>query len=233
MRAWTSCSALLLAILLPAAASAQPVARNGGFYGNTYVAPDYDYPYARTEDGYAEGYPLVTRPASRAYQGQRVAGYPYDVSTTGSVATLPQDYGTGYDNSIDYAISPEFQRQIVAYRGTERPGTIVVDTSNKFLYLVQDGGRAIRYGIGVGREGFEWSGAPDRIHEARMAVLASAGRDDPPPSRPSPVHGRRPGQSARRPRSLSRLLALPHPRHQRAAHHRTGRLLRLHPHAQR
>src|SRR6185503_18212919 len=54
MRAWTSCSALLLAILLPAAASAQPVARNGGFYGNTYVAPDYDYPYARTEDGYAE-----------------------------------------------------------------------------------------------------------------------------------------------------------------------------------
>jgi lipoprotein-anchoring transpeptidase ErfK/SrfK len=158
MRAWTSCSALLLAILLPAAASAQPVARNGGFYGNTYVAPDYDYPYARTEDGYAEGYPLVTRPASRAYQGQRVAGYPYDVTTTGSVATLPQDYGTGYDNSIDYAISPEFQRQIVAYRGTERPGTIVVDTTNKFLYLVQDGGRALRYGIGVGREGFEWSG---------------------------------------------------------------------------
>ena len=83
MRAWTSCSALLLAILLPAAASAQPVARNGGFYGNTYVAPDYDYPYARTEDGYAEGYPLVTRPASRAYQGQRVAGYPYDVTHHG------------------------------------------------------------------------------------------------------------------------------------------------------
>jgi lipoprotein-anchoring transpeptidase ErfK/SrfK len=159
MRAWIPCSAMLLAVLLPAAASAQ-----GQFYGNTYISSEYDnYPYARTQDGYSENYPLVTRPSSRTqiYSSQRVNGYPYDVSSTGSVvASLPQDYGngTGYDNSIDYAISPEFQRQIVSYRGNERPGTIVVDTSNKFLYLVQEGGRALRYGIGVGREGFEWSG---------------------------------------------------------------------------
>ncbi|WP_245435464.1 L,D-transpeptidase [Microvirga calopogonii] len=161
MRAWIPCSAMLLAVLLPAAASAQPVTRSGNFYGNTYISPGYDYPYARTEDGYRESYPLVTRPAARAYQAERMSGYPYDVSTTGStVASLPQDYGngTGYDNSIDYAIAPQFQRQLVSYRGTERPGTIVVDTSNKFLYLVQDSGRAIRYGIGVGREGFEWRG---------------------------------------------------------------------------
>jgi lipoprotein-anchoring transpeptidase ErfK/SrfK len=159
MRAWIPCSAMLLAVLLPAAASAQPVPRSGNFYGNTYVAPGYDYPYARAVDGYAESYPLVTRPSSRARANQ--AGYPYDVTSTGStVASLPQDYGngTGYDNSIDYAIAPEFQRQLVSYRGAERPGTIIVDTNNKFLYLVQDGGRAIRYGIGVGREGFEWSG---------------------------------------------------------------------------
>jgi lipoprotein-anchoring transpeptidase ErfK/SrfK len=152
---------MLLAVLLPAAASAQPVPRSGGFYGNTYISPGYDYPYARAEDGYGESYPLVTRPSSRAYQPERMAGYPYDVTSTGStVASLPQDYGngTGYDNSIDYAIAPEFQRQLVSYRGAERPGTIIVDTNNKFLYLVQDGGRAIRYGIGVGREGFEWSG---------------------------------------------------------------------------
>jgi len=158
MRVWTPCSAMLLAVLLPAAASAQPLARNGHFYGNTYIAPSYDYPYARTEDDYREDYPLVTRPSSRRAS---VAGYPYDVRTTGSVvASLPQDYGNtgGYDNSIDYAIAPQFQRQIVSYRGTERPGTIVVDTNNRFLYLVQEGGRAIRYGIGVGREGFEWSG---------------------------------------------------------------------------
>ncbi len=163
MRAWIPCSAVLLAVLLPAAASAQPVVRGGGFYGNTYIAPGYDYPYAQAEDGYDEDYPLVTRPSSRtqAYRAQRTASYPYDVRTTGSTAaSLPQDYGngTGYDNSIDYAIAPQFQRQIVSYRGNERPGTIVVDTNNKFLYLVQDGGRALRYGIGVGREGFEWSG---------------------------------------------------------------------------
>jgi len=161
MRAWIPCSAMLLAVLLPAAASAQPVYRSGNFYGNTYIAPSYDYPYARAEDGYRESYPLVTRPSARASRAERMAGYPYDVTTTGStVASLPQDYGngTGYDNSIDYAIAPQFQRQLVSYRGNERPGTIVVDTSNKFLYLVQDGGRAIRYGIGVGREGFEWRG---------------------------------------------------------------------------
>jgi lipoprotein-anchoring transpeptidase ErfK/SrfK len=155
MRAWIPCSAMLLAVLLPAAASAQPMVRSGSFYGNTYIAPGDDYPYAQTQDGYAEDYPLVTRPSSRS------RAYPSDVRSTGSVvASLPQDYGngTGYDNSIDYAISPEFQRQIVSYRGNERPGTIVVDTSNKFLYLVQEGGRALRYGIGVGREGFEWSG---------------------------------------------------------------------------
>jgi len=52
----------------------------------------------------------------------------------------------------------QFRRQIVAYNGSEAPGTIVIDTANTFLYLVQPGGRAIRYGIGVGRDGFRWSG---------------------------------------------------------------------------
>jgi lipoprotein-anchoring transpeptidase ErfK/SrfK len=46
----------------------------------------------------------------------------------------------------------------VAYDGPQRPGTIVIDTPNKFLYLVQPSGRASRYGIGVGRQGFMWSG---------------------------------------------------------------------------
>ncbi len=50
------------------------------------------------------------------------------------------------------------QRQIVAYRGTEAPGTIIIDTPHTYLYLVLGGGRAMRYGIGVGREGFTWSG---------------------------------------------------------------------------
>lgn len=55
-------------------------------------------------------------------------------------------------------LSPEFRRQIVAYDGNQKPGTIIVNTGEKFLYLVQPGGKAIRYGIGTARDGFEWNG---------------------------------------------------------------------------
>lgn len=53
---------------------------------------------------------------------------------------------------------PDLRRQTVAYHGPEKPGTIVVDIDQRFLYLVQDGGTAIRYGVGVGRQGFSWKG---------------------------------------------------------------------------
>jgi lipoprotein-anchoring transpeptidase ErfK/SrfK len=58
----------------------------------------------------------------------------------------------------DRRIDPRFFRQEVMYDGRETPGTIVIDTPNHFLYLVEPEGRAIRYGIGVGRPGFTWSG---------------------------------------------------------------------------
>ncbi|MDB5655414.1 MAG: hypothetical protein JWQ94_3027 [Tardiphaga sp.] len=51
-----------------------------------------------------------------------------------------------------------FRRQIVAYPTREAAGTIVIDTPNTYLYYVLGGGQAIRYGIGVGRDGFTWSG---------------------------------------------------------------------------
>ena len=53
---------------------------------------------------------------------------------------------------------PEFQRAVVSYRTAEAPGTIIVHTSERFLYVIQPSGRALRYGIGVGRDGFQWSG---------------------------------------------------------------------------
>jgi lipoprotein-anchoring transpeptidase ErfK/SrfK len=56
------------------------------------------------------------------------------------------------------AFNPQYEKQLVDYAGKESAGTIVVDTSNKFLYLVQGNGKAVRYGIGVGRPGFTWSG---------------------------------------------------------------------------
>lgn len=54
--------------------------------------------------------------------------------------------------------NPALNRQIVPYTGSEAPGTVVVNTGTKFLYLVLADGQAMRYGIGVARSGFEWSG---------------------------------------------------------------------------
>ena len=56
-------------------------------------------------------------------------------------------------------IDPRYLRREVVFDGPDAPGTIVIDTPNKFLYLVQSGGRAVRYGIGVGRPGFTWAGS--------------------------------------------------------------------------
>ena len=53
---------------------------------------------------------------------------------------------------------PELARQTVAYKGPEKPGSIVVDIDQRFLYLVQPDGEAVRYGVGVGRQGFSWRG---------------------------------------------------------------------------
>ena len=57
-----------------------------------------------------------------------------------------------------YAPDPEWQKQMVYYRTTEAPGTIIISTTERHLYLVQPNGRALRYGIGVGRDGFQWQG---------------------------------------------------------------------------
>src|SRR5262245_17719308 len=54
--------------------------------------------------------------------------------------------------------SPRLRRQLVDYATREAPGTIIIDTPNTYLYLVLGGGKALRYGIGVGRQGFTWSG---------------------------------------------------------------------------
>jgi len=60
---------------------------------------------------------------------------------------------------VQAEVDPMYRRQEVAYAGRQSPGTVVIDTADKFLYLVEDGGRAMRYGIGVGRPGFMWAGA--------------------------------------------------------------------------
>ncbi len=75
-------------------------------------------------------------------------------------------YFTGYeqDNGFRYRatnfqkIDPVWHRQMVKYFSPERPGTVVVDTRNHFLYVVWENNTALRYGVGVGREGFQWFG---------------------------------------------------------------------------
>ena len=52
----------------------------------------------------------------------------------------------------------KYRRKVVRLETDEKPGTIIVDTNNKFLYLIEGNNRATRYGIGVGRDGFGWSG---------------------------------------------------------------------------
>ncbi|NBJ13623.1 L,D-transpeptidase family protein [Microvirga sp. SYSU G3D207] len=67
-------------------------------------------------------------------------------------------------------VDPKFLRQEVAYHGPEQPGTIIVDTATRYLYLVRESGRALRYGIGVGKEGLAWRG---RARVGRKATWPS------------------------------------------------------------
>jgi lipoprotein-anchoring transpeptidase ErfK/SrfK len=59
---------------------------------------------------------------------------------------------------VPFELPAHLKRQVVNYNGREAPGTIIIDTPNTYLYLVLGNGRAMRYGIGVGRDGFTWSG---------------------------------------------------------------------------
>ena len=71
-------------------------------------------------------------------------------------AALPPDYQP--EEGDPKELPPHLRRQMVDYPGREPAGTIVVDTPNTYLYLVLGNGKAMRYGIGVGREGFTWTG---------------------------------------------------------------------------
>jgi lipoprotein-anchoring transpeptidase ErfK/SrfK len=80
------------------------------------------------------------------------------------VASLPPDIEP--ESGEPRQLPPQFQRQLVDYKSKEPAGTIVIDTQHTYLYLVLGKGKALRYGIGVGREGFTWAGT-ERI--SRMA----------------------------------------------------------------
>ncbi|WP_027580281.1 L,D-transpeptidase [Bradyrhizobium sp. Ai1a-2] len=76
--------------------------------------------------------------------------------TQAQTADVGDQPGLVPDDSVE--LDPEWRKQVVYYRTNEAPGTIIISTTERHLYLVQGNGRAIRYGIGVGREGFQWQG---------------------------------------------------------------------------
>ncbi len=94
----------------------------------------------------------------------RHCGTGYRASGSGAYQQVAyaQPDAVAYSNvgqPVEASIDPMYRRQEIGYAGPQGPGTVVIDTSNKFLYLVEGGGRALRYGIGVGRPGFLWAGS--------------------------------------------------------------------------
>lgn len=80
---------------------------------------------------------------------------------------LPAQSSEADNNGSDaYVLPQRLQRQIVSYATSEAPGTVVIDTANTVLYYVLGNGRAIRYGVGVGREGFTWAGTQNITRKA-------------------------------------------------------------------
>ncbi len=135
--------------------------------------------------GTASAGPLILSPQSRPAPAEVTAARPFAVqgpnlgggflellfggpgrgvapsyqAAPGSYSNEPAAPGYGAPESGDpQAMNPRFRKQEVGYDGNEAPGTIIINTPERLLYLVEGGGRALRYGIGVGRPGFTWAG---------------------------------------------------------------------------
>jgi lipoprotein-anchoring transpeptidase ErfK/SrfK len=150
---------LLAGVAAAAALSAQPAAAQSR-YGERpplVVSPDLSAPWVmqlkRVPDGRRVAAPAVRRnaavrnaPQLRQQRRQVDAGF-----QTAAVAVPPK-------REQQYKINPMYLPQDVAYDGPHGAGTIVIDTTQNFLYLVESGGQARRYGVGTGKPGFEWAG---------------------------------------------------------------------------
>jgi lipoprotein-anchoring transpeptidase ErfK/SrfK len=96
------------------------------------------------------------------------AEFPHAVFRTMPAAgVVPQYESTALSNESANEMPAHLRRQVVSYRGREPSGTIIIDTPNTYLYYVLGSGQAIRYGIGIGREGFTWSGVQSITRKAQ------------------------------------------------------------------
>ena len=154
------------------------------------------------------------------------------------IAGLALSAGTApvFANALDSQLQPvasAIPRETVSFYGTEAPGTIIVRTGERRLYYVLPDHQALRYGVGVGRPGFTWSGASHIAYK----------REWPDWTPPAQMLRRRPDLPRHMEGGIDNPLgaramyhrrhALPYPRFERARHDRAGGVLRLHPHDQR
>jgi lipoprotein-anchoring transpeptidase ErfK/SrfK len=104
-------------------------------------------------------------PSSQGYQRQPV--YQQQPAYYGNRQMLPpmdpqmqmiRQQQEAVGDPTQQPFDPKYEKQMVEYHSKEGAGTIIIDTPNKFLYLLQGDGHALRYGIGVGKPGFTWSG---------------------------------------------------------------------------
>ncbi|MGD0146969.1 MAG: L,D-transpeptidase [Xanthobacteraceae bacterium] len=132
---------------------AQPQSSLGGgfiefLFGGAAREPMIQRPFQPLPEPYPRGY----QPGQPDEEAQQAALS--QLSSNDPATFAPSSQGDMAHPQVD----PKFDRQLVDYRSEEKPGTIVIDTPHHFLFLVQDNGKAMRYGIGVGRPGFTWEG---------------------------------------------------------------------------
>jgi len=134
-------------------------------YPDQATAPQAYPPYQQGPQSYPQPYP--GQPPVEPYQQGPSQGAPIPLAPVGprevtgslrpnTVATLPPE---DQPETGKYEMPAQFKRQLVQFQSNEPAGTLVIDTGNTYLYLVLGNGQAMRYGIGVGREGFTWAGA--------------------------------------------------------------------------
>jgi lipoprotein-anchoring transpeptidase ErfK/SrfK len=159
-----------LAIAVCLAATALPAAADprGGNLGGGFI----EFLMTGAAPSHRQGAPLYAAPPQPIHPGRIYAPAPQRRGLVQQQAVAPilaedePDFGAPprgmrrerMPAPVAPGFDPRYEKQEVAYPGHHAPGTIVIDTPNKFLYLVQGNGRALRYGIGVGRPGFEWAG---------------------------------------------------------------------------
>jgi lipoprotein-anchoring transpeptidase ErfK/SrfK len=138
----------------------QPPAAYGGQAPTAYGAPPPGT-YAPPASGSYATRPDAPRPPAsidgrqQAYPGQQAPATTGSVPPT-TIAALPAEDQPEVGKPKE--LPPQFKRQVVSYQTKHPAGTIIIDTPSTFLYYVNGDGTAIRYGIGVGREGFTWQG---------------------------------------------------------------------------